>query len=135
MFYNRYRKSIIFALSLVLGASLISSELLHNNSNIIVSASYGNELTNEVKDLLNNAPRSPGTRWFPIYDRRTSGADLDMTSKNAPAGGKAYTDGTYGIFVMNDKDIEIMDNFAKEHFTDDMDVATRLWTVWKYLHE
>ena len=131
-------KSIAKRLMFVFLAVIVLNSIIFNCLNNPINAKaviYGEELTDEVKDLLNNSPRNPGVIMFPIYDRQTSALDVDRESKNSPAGETAYTAGTRGFFVMNDEDIAIMERFAQKYFTDDMDVATRLWTVWKHIHE
>lgn len=132
--YKTIAKRLMFVfLAIIVLNSIIFSCLA--NPIEAKAVKYGEELTQEVKDLLNNSPRNPGTMMFPIYNRQTPGLDVDRESKNSPAGEKAYTAGTRGFFVMNDEDIAIMERFAQKYFTDDMDVATRLWTAWKHIHE
>lgn len=75
----------------------------------------------ELIDIINNADRTPGIRHIDVKNRQY---------------GLPYTtdpDLKKGI-NLTDRDYEIIEQFAAEHFTDDMTIAECLYETWWWIH-
>lgn len=75
----------------------------------------------DIKLMLNTATLNPGIRHIDVKNRQNGlPYTVDKDLKN-------------GI-NLSDKDYEIIEKFAAEHFTDDMSMAERLYTTWWWIH-
>ena len=75
----------------------------------------------ELIEKINNADRNPGIRHIDVKNRQY---------------GLPYTtdpDLKKGI-NLSDRDYQIIEEFAAEHFTEDMTIAERLYTAWWWIH-
>ena len=75
----------------------------------------------DVRTMLDNAKLTPGIRHIDVKNRQN---------------GLPYTtdpDLKNGI-TLTDKDYQIIEKFAAEHFTDDMTLSERLYVTWWWIH-
>ena len=80
-----------------------------------------NVASQELIDIINNADRTPGIRHIDVKNRQQ---------------GLPYTtdpDLKRGI-NLSDRDYEIIEAFAAEHFTEDMTIAECLYETWWWIH-
>lgn len=72
----------------------------------------------EIRDILDNAPRNPGQREIVIYDRQypEDGEPIENTIR------------------LSDKDYQIIEEFARIHFTPEMTLSECLYETWWWIH-
>ena len=73
----------------------------------------------EMRNLLDNAPLGEQKRSITVYDRQypEKGTPVEFT------------------FKLSDKDYQIIEKFAAEHFSPDMTLSERLYETWMWIHE
>ncbi|MDE7122495.1 MAG: arylamine N-acetyltransferase [Oscillospiraceae bacterium] len=72
----------------------------------------------EIRDLLENAPRNPGQREILVYDRQ-------YPEKGEPVEFKIR---------LSDRDYQIIEEFARIHFTPEMTLSECLYETWWWIH-
>lgn len=76
------------------------------------------QISQEIRDLLDNAPRNPGQREIKVYDRQDpeKGEPVEFTIR------------------LSDRDYQIIEEFARIHFTPDMTLTECLYETWWWIH-
>ncbi|GEM_PF-237708 len=71
-----------------------------------------------VRNMLDNATLNPGKRNITVYDRQypKNGTPVEFTIK------------------LSDRDYQIIEKFAAEHFSPDMTLSERLYETWWWIH-
>ncbi len=79
---------------------------------------YDFNIPDDIRSALDNAERNPGIRQIPVYDRQypSKGEPIEFTIR------------------LSDKDYQIIEAFAAEHFTPQMTMSERLYVTWEWIH-
>lgn len=87
-----------------------------DENGILMGKEY--RIDQEIRDLLDNVPRNPGQREILVYDRQNpeDGEPVEFTIR------------------LSDSDYQIIEEFARIHFTPEMTLSECLYETWWWIH-
>ncbi|MDE5736799.1 MAG: arylamine N-acetyltransferase [Oscillospiraceae bacterium] len=97
--------------------NLMEGKYYFDDNGVLIDREYFIDTT--VREMLDNAELNPGKRQITVYDRQyyeEKGEPVEFTIN------------------LSDRDYEIIEKFASEHFTPDMTISECLYETWWWIH-